>query len=393
MRLSLGRLAPALLALLLALGACTQPDTAGPAAAPAEEDPAPAGPTEEEETPTLAQQWLGALTTRQKVGQLFLIRSPGDGVAQAVAQYQPGGVVFFAADFAGKSAEQVRQMTAACQAAAVCPLLTAVDEEGGTVNRVSRYPALRAQPFPSPQQLLEEGGLDAVRQDAREKSAFLLDLGLNVNLAPVCDVSTDPADFIYPRACGLDAAGTSRYTAAVVEEMGRAGIGSVLKHFPGYGGNGDTHTGIVTDPRGLEEFQKRDFLPFSAGIDAGAGAVLVSHTIVPALDGAAPASLSPAVHRLLRQELGFDGVMITDDLIMQAITDRYGEEQAAILAVQAGNDLLISSDYVTQLAAVQAAVERGAITLEELDAAVLRVLTWKERLGLLPALPEGGVQP
>lgn len=101
-------------------------------------------------------------------------------------------------------------------------------------------------------------------------------------------------------------------------------IGSVLKHFPGYGDNADTHTGLAVDSRSLQELESSDLLPFAAGIDAGCGAILVSHNIVQALDGDSPASLSPAVHQYLRDTMGFDGVVMTDDLVMEAITDRYG---------------------------------------------------------------------
>ena len=149
--------------------------------------------------------------------------------------------------------------------------------------------------------------MDAILQDARQKSVTLLDLGVNVNFAPVADVSTDPSDFMYDRSFGQDAQATADYVAQVVGVMEQEHIGSVLKHFPGYGSNEDTHTGIAVDERPYETFQTSDFLPFQAGIQAGADAVLVSHNVVTALDGTLPASLSPAVHQVLREELGFDG--------------------------------------------------------------------------------------
>ncbi len=197
-------------------------------------------------------------------------------------------------------------------------LLIGSDEEGGTVTRASRNPNLFEKPFSSPQKLAaqatEHGSIFS--EDAWEKNSALLALGINVNLAPVADVSTDPADFIYDRALGQDAAATADYAAQVVTAMRESGIGSVLKHFPGYGSNADTHTGIALDERSLETFRQSDFLPFAAGIEAGEGtaAVLVSHNIMAAVDSDLPASLSPAVHDLLREELGFTGVAMTDDL-------------------------------------------------------------------------------
>ena len=236
--------------------------------------------------------------------------------------------------------------------------------------------------FASPQALYASGGMEAIRADTAEKCTLLSDLGLNVNMAPVCDVSTDPSDFIYSRAFGRSASETADYVRAVVESMQGSGVGCVLKHFPGYGNNRDTHTGIAYDNRSYETFTSSDFLPFQAGIDAGAGAVLVSHNIVACMDPDRPASLSPEVHRILREELNFPGVAITDDLAMDAIGDFCGSEAAAVQAVLAGNDLLCCTDFETQLPAVLAAVQDGTIPAARLDEAALRVLTWKAQLGL-----------
>ena len=162
-------------------------------------------------------------------------------------------------------------------------------------------------------------------------------------------------------------------------------MGCVLKHFPGYGENGDTHTGSVLDQRPYESFQQRDFLPFEAGIQAGADCVLVSHNVVSCKDSAYPASLSPEWHRVLREELGFEGCIITDDLIMDAIQEYCDSSSAAVQAVLAGNDLLCCSDYETQYPAVLAAVENGQISQERIEESVLRILRWKQELGLLNA--------
>jgi len=199
----------------------------------------------------------------------------------------------------------------------------------------------------------------------------------------VADLSTNPEDFIYPRTLGRDARETADYIARVVTQMEADRMGSVLKHFPGYGDNADTHTGLAVDSRSLQELESSDLLPFAAGIEAGCGAVLVSHNIVQALDGDSPASLSPAVHQYLRDTMGFDGVVMTDDLVMEAITDRYGTGEAAVLAVQAGNDLLCSTDYAEQYSAVLSAVLDGRIDFDALNASVTRILKWKQNLGLL----------
>lgn len=177
---------------------------------------------------------------------------------------------------------------------------------------------------------------------------------------------------------------TAEYARRVVKVMGEEQMGSVLKHFPGYGDNVDTHTGIAVDEREMEQFRQEDFLPFQAGIEAGAGAVLVSHNIVLCMDEDTPASLSPEVHRILREELGFGGVIMTDDLSMDAITEYAGAKEAAVLAVEAGNDLLCCTDFEVQAAAVLAAVQDGRISEERIEESARRVLAWKQALGLLP---------
>lgn len=361
--------------------------TSGEAAGAAEEPEGSDAAGEQAEEPdpiaARAQELLDGMTLEEKVGQMFIARCPETDAAQLAADYHLGGYILFGRDFKDKTAEQVTTDIQSYQDAAEIPLLIAVDEEGGTVNRVSSNPNLRSSPFRSPQSLYSEGGLELVRSDAQEKCRLLESLGININFAPVCDVSQDPADFIYDRTLGRDAQETSQYVAAVVETMAEEGMGSVLKHFPGYGNNTDTHTGVAYDDRPYDTFLTSDFLPFQAGIAAGADMVLVSHNIVSAMDEASPASLSPEVHRVLREDLGFTGVIVTDDLVMDGVRDFAGDDEAAVLAVQAGNDLICCTDFQTQVPAVLAAVESGEITGEQIDAAVLRVLTMKLRLGIL----------
>ena len=186
-----------------------------------------------------------------------------------------------------------------------------------------------------------------------------------------------------PRRFGIDAEQTGEYVRTVVTQMVSDKTGMVLKHFPGYGNNADTHTGIAIDERPMDTFRQSDFLPFEAGIESGAQSVLVSHNVVNCMDADRPASLSAEVHRILREELGFDGIILTDDLIMDAIRDYTGGENAAVLAVQAGNDMLTSSDFVTQYNAVLAAVQDGTIPESQIHASAVRVIDWKMQLGLI----------
>ena len=355
--------------------------------APQDGEPAAAQPAEpeEEDNTAAAERYVNNLPLEAQVAQMFFARCPETDAAALAGQYDIGGYILFARDFDGQTRDSVTQTIQSYQDAAATPMLIGVDEEGGTVVRISSNPNLRAAPFHSPQSLYNEGGFTLITSDTKEKDELLASLGVNVNFAPVCDVSTNPADFINARAFGQDAAQTSEYVRTVVSQMVADGTGMVLKHFPGYGSNVDTHTGIAIDERPLDSFRESDFLPFEAGIAAGAQSILVSHNVVSCMDSELPASLSPAVHDILRTELGFDGVIMTDDLIMEAITDYTGGENAAVLAVQAGNDMLVSSDFVTQYNAVLAAVQDGTISEDRIRESAVRVIRWKLDLGLMQA--------
>lgn len=330
-----------------------------------------------------AQTLLASMTLQQRVGQLFLARCPVSNAVQDIETYHLGGFVLFSRDFDGETPDSIHKKIESYQSAASIPMLIAVDEEGGTVTRVSRYSAFRERPFPSPRRLYSEGGLEYVISTEQEKSLLLHGLGINVNLGPVCDITTEKGAFMYDRSLGQDPEITADFVRSVVDVMTENGIGSVLKHFPGYGNNTDTHVGIAVDERTLEELESNDLVPFQAGIAANCGAIMVSHVFINAIDPNIPATLSPSVHTYLREVMDFDGVIVTDDLSMEAITDLYGVGEAAVLAVLAGSDLLCVTEYTVQYNAVLQAVEEGRISEEQINEAVLRVLRWKIELGLL----------
>ena len=305
-------------------GSLSSPDLSAAQSQPDPEpqpEPVPEPVPEPDPRQETVDRALSGMTLEEKVGQLFFARCPEMHAAALASEYHLGGYILFGRDFKDRTREEVTDCIAAYQRAADIPLLIGVDEEGGTVVRVSSNPELAPHRFQSPQKLAlaSSGQGDVFAEDAWEKSSLLLSLGINVNFAPVADVSTDPGDFIYDRTLGQDAQATAGYVTSVVEAMGDCGIGSVLKHFPGYGNNVDTHTGIAVDQRPYDGFVASDFLPFQAGIAAGADAVLVSHNIVTCMDGDLPASLSPEVHRVLREELGFDGVVLTDGAAPSAL--------------------------------------------------------------------------
>lgn len=378
----------AALVLLLAGCACAQPvettaSTEPPTVQTLPTVPATQPTATEIASPDSVQELVDAMTLEAQVGQLFLVRCPEVNVAETITQFQPGGILLFGRDFDGETPESMTRLIASYQAMAETPMLMAVDEEGGVVCRVSSHSAFRSQRFASIRELYNSGGLDAIRQTEQEKCQLLRQLGIQVNMAPVCDISTEPSAFLYSRSLGQSPDSTAQAVETMVSVMAQEQIGSVLKHFPGYGNNADTHIGTAVDERSYEQFQQGEFLVFAAGIEAGCGAVLVSHNVVQCMDAERPASLSAAVHEILREELGFTGVIMTDDLAMDAIDQQYEPGEAAVLAVQAGNDLLCVSELTEPYQAVLDAVKAGDISRQQLANSVYRILAWKQALGLL----------
>lgn len=324
---------------------------------------------------------LAEMTVREKLGQMFMV-AYNDSSAAGLADYGFGAYILFAGNFEYETVDSLSAKMAALQGQSKYGLLTAVDEEGGTVTRISRFPQFRADTFKSPRTLYSWGGLDEIRKDTAEKAELLKSLGLNVNMAPVADISQNEYDFMYWRSVGLDAEGTAEFVRVVIRESKANGTGSVAKHFPGYGSVADTHTGMAYDGRTLEELREKDFVPFRAAIEEGVEAVLVSHIITPAIDAEKPASVSAKTVALLREELGYDGIIMTDDLAMAGITDYCATGNAALEAILAGCDMLCCSNWDTQYATVWSAVEDGTITEERLEESAARVLRVKYDMGL-----------
>lgn len=319
------------------------------------------------------------MSLEEKIAQLLLVRYPEENQKEILKQYQFGGYLFFARDFGDKTKEEVINMINEAQEVAKIPILTALDEEGGIVVRVSSNPNLRESRFLSSHDLYQQGGFDRIKEDTIEKSNLLHSLGLNLNLAPVVDVSTNPSDYMYKRSIGEDATTTAEYASVVIKASKNTGVSYTLKHFPGYGNNVDTHTGTSLDNRSLESLHEVDLKPFDSGIKSGAEAILVSHNIVTAIDSENPASLSNSINQLLREELDFTGVVIIDDLAMGAVNDIPNKSLKSLIA---GNDLLITTDYVESIGEIKGGIDRGEITEENLDEHVIRILAWKHYKGL-----------
>ncbi|MDA9470935.1 glycoside hydrolase family 3 protein [Enterococcus sp. 5H] len=326
---------------------------------------------------------MASMSVEEKVGQLFLARVPEAEQLEMIQSYHLGGYLLFGRDVENETPESLKAKIASYQSASELPLFIASDEEGGTVSRLSRGTNLVDKAFKSPQEIYQESGWGGIKAEVKQKAEVLRSYGIQGGLFPDADVATDPEAFIYDRTLGMDAEQTSRYVKEAVEELKEQKIVSTLKHFPGYGNNRDSHVEIVYDDRGLDELRANDFLPFQAGIKAGADSVLVSHNIVTSIDSEMPASISRPVHDILRNELGFDGVIMTDDMDMAGLAEFISQEEAGIAALKAGNDLILSSSFQTQIPYVLQSINDGTYTEEQLNQSVYRVLKMKMDVGLI----------
>ena len=331
---------------------------------------------------TLAYRKLLTMTTEEKIGQVLFSRVPQEKQIETVTNYHLGGYILFGRDFKGQTKEAVVETISSYQNNSNIPLIIAVDEEGGDVVRVSSNPNLRSKRFKSSQELYSAGGFDAIKEDTISKSTLLSSLGINMNLSPLADVSTSKDDYIYDRSFGHDANLTSTYIKTVIDASKNGKVTFTLKHFPGYGNNADTHTGIAIDNRSLESFKTNDFLPFQAGIDEGALAILVSHNIMTSVDSNKPASLSKPVHDVLKNDLKFTGMIMTDDLEMGAIK-KYTSASPEVDALNAGNHLLIITNFESATENIKKALENNTLSMDTLNKASLKVLAYKYYVGLL----------
>lgn len=327
----------------------------------------------------LANKKLQTMSLEEKIGQMLLVRYPDENQIQDLKEYQFGGFVFFSKDFQDKDENEVKKMINDLQNNSKIPLLTVVDEEGGKIVRISNNEKLVSKPFKSPRDLFREGGFDLIKEDTINKSKVLYNLGINLNLAPVVDIATSSSDYMYDRSIGLDEEKTATYAKTVIEASLNKGVSYTLKHFPGYGSNSDTHLDSSTDNRTLEEIMEKDILPFKSGIKAGAEAVLISHNTIKNIEDT-PASLSKKVNKILRDDLSFGGVVISDNLDMGAVA---GIKDVIVKAILAGNDLIITTDYKSQIKDILEALDNNTLTTTDIDNHVKQILAWKYYKGLI----------
>ena len=383
----------------------SSPTAPTPTAAPA---PAPSSATStratlSDEGQSLVERTLAKMTLGQKVAQLFVVTPEqltgvavattcGKATAKALAEYPVGGLCYFSQNITGS--HQLRDLLSdtrkACEkvGAGVPPFL-AVDEEGGKlVARIANSGLFDVERFPN---MAKVGATGDERQAAKVGSAigaYLRDIGFNVDFAPVADVLTNPANTVIgERSFGGDPDLVARMVASEVGAMLEAGMLPCAKHFPGHGDTaGDSHTGAVCATRTREQIEGCELVPFRAAIDAGCPMVMVGHIETPnfAADGL-PASLSPTmIGEVLRKQLGFDGLVVSDSFAMGAITQHFSPAEAATRFVAAGGDvILMPEDLPSAHQGLLDAVEKGEVSEKRLEESVTRVLATKRAAGIL----------
>ncbi len=358
---------------------------------PAEEEPAEPLTIEKQ-----AAQLLATMTLEEQIYQMFIVTpeqitgvsvatQAGSATEEALQTYPVGGIVYFADNIVTR--EQCSEMIANSQSYSKIGLFIAVDEEGGTVARIGNNSAMGTTSFPNMKAIGDSGDAQEAWNVGYTIGTEIGELGFNLDFAPVADVDSNPDNpVIGDRSFGTDAALVSEMVQAEVQGFQESGVLSTLKHFPGHGDTAtDSHEGYTELNKTLEELYQVEFVPFQSGIAAGADFVMVGHISVPQVTGDdVPASLSGTMIDILKNDLGFDGLVITDSMQMEAITDRWSSAEAAVLAVQAGVDVILMPENLEEaVAGIQEALQSGAITEERITQSVQKILETKIRAGIV----------
>ncbi len=334
---------------------------------------------------------IEGMTLTEKVAGLFIVTpeaitgvstavQAGEGTKDALDEYAVGGLIYFAKNI--QSADQLTQMIQNSKEYSKYPLFIAVDEEGGSISRVAD--AGLAEKQLSASQIGATGDASNAYLAGSNIGSYLAQYGFNLNFAPVADLSNVSGSVMKDRAYGADAATVGPFVASMVTGLQEQGVTACLKHFPGIGSTtADTHNGLAYTERTAEEFKAEEFAVFKAGIDAGAGMIMVGHVSAQGLSGDnTPASMSePIITGYLRNELGYQGVIITDAMNMSAISTYYSSEQAAVMALKAGCDMvLMPENFLQAYAGVLNAVTEGTISEERINDSLRRIYRVKYQI-------------
>ncbi len=343
-------------------------------------------PTYEEQLDEYVNKCISEMPLEDRIASLFIVTpealtgvntvtQAGDATKEALSKYSVGGLVYFSKNI--QSREQLTEMLSTTASNSKYPIFFAVDEEGGSVSRIANS-SIDVVKVDEMSVIGTSQDAMAAREAGTTIGTYLKELGFNLDFAPVADVVTDTKNSVLgSRSFGTDAAVAADMVSNVVEGMQAAGVNACLKHFPGLGSaEEDTHEGRVETTRTLEEMRSSDFLPFQAGIEAGANIVMVSHVTASSVDTESlPSSLSKVIITdVLRGELGFEGVVITDALNMVAISDYYTAEEAAVMAIKAGADmLLMPEDFEAAYNGLLLAVQEGRMSEERINESLRRI--------------------
>ena len=373
------------------------PETAAATLPPVTVPPTTVPPETEPPEQVRSRQILEEMTLEEKICQLFLVAhdrlagvsgvtQSGSATEAAIEKYPVGGVIYFSPNL--RSREQTAQMISGIQSYSKLGLFIAVDEEGGSVTRLGNNRAMGVTDFPSMGAVGMDGDPEAAYTVGYTLGTELAELGFNLDFAPVADVDSNPKNpIIGTRAFHSDPQIAASLVAACVEGFGDSGMLCTLKHFPGHGDTAsDSHYGAVSVDKTLQELEACELLPFRAGIEAGAPCVMVGHISLPGVTRQdLPATLSfGAVTCLLRQRLGFEGLIITDSMSMEAITDHFDSGEAAVMALRAGVDVILMPESLPEAVdGIREAVENGELTEARIDESVLRILETKLRSGII----------
>jgi len=309
------------------------------------------------------------------------VTAAGEGTRRALEKYPVGAIDYNATNMVSKA--QVKQMLSNTQSYTKIPLILTCDEEGG---RVSRLMSTIGTTHVDAMLDYKDQGVEVAYQNAYTMASDMSALGFNMDLAPVADTWTEPKNTVIgDRAYSDDYDQAAQLLPGAVKGFQDGGVACVIKHFPGHGSTtADTHYGSAYVRKSLDQLRQEDLKPFQAGIDAGADAVMMGHLIVPEVSDEPAVFSYELVTELLREEMGFDGVVMTDALAMQAIAKHYTNAQVAVKAVKAGVDMLLAPmDLDGAITALTKAVESGEISEARIDESVLRILRLKEARGIL----------
>ena len=327
---------------------------------------------------------IAEMPLEDKVSGLFIITpealtgtdvaiKAGDTTKEKLSQYAVGGLIYAKQNI--KSADQLKEMISGTQGFSKYPLFIGIDEEGGSVSRIAESGL--ADNVGTMGDIGTSGDPSKAKEAGSAIAAYLSEYGFNLDFAPVADVILEGNSIIGDRSFGSNAGDDAAMVSACVEGLQEGDVSACLKHFPGLGSTTeDTHEGMATSEKTKEDFETTDFLSFQGGIDAGADFVMVSHLSVPNITGDnTPSSLSDKmITDILRGELGFNGIVITDAMDMKAVTDYYTSDEAAVKALQAGADMiLMPEDFEAAYQGVLDAVNNGTLSEERINESLQRI--------------------